>query len=167
MKKLIVLLIMLLPLGVFAQEAKIAIVNANEIFELMPELAGAETQIASLSEQYQKHLQDMQDEYKVKYEEYMKLQDTLAENLKLRRQQELQDLENRMQNLYASAQQDIEQKRSEVLAPIQEKLQKAIEEVGKEQGYSIILNRIDQVLLYVGNSAIDATPLVKAKLGLR
>jgi len=163
MKKLIVLLIMLLPLGVFAQEVKIAVVNSNEVFELMPELTGAETQIATLRAQYQKDLQDMDTEYNTKYEEYMKLQETLTENLKLRRQQELQDLGNRMQNLYTVAQQDVEQKTSEVLAPIQEKLQKAIEEVGKEQGYAIIN---PAALLYKGNM-VDLTPMVKAKLGLK
>ena len=163
MKKLIVLLIMLLPLGVFAQEVKFAVVNANEVFEMMPELDAAETQIASLRAQYQKDLQDMDTELNTKYEEYMKLQETLAENLKLRRQQELQDLQNRIQNLYTVAQQDVEQKTSEVLAPIQEKLQKAIEEVGKEQGYTIIN---PAALLYKGNM-VDLTPMVKAKLGLK
>ena len=163
MKKLIVLLIMLLPLGVFAQEAKIAIVNANEIFEMMPELDAAETQIASLRAQYQRDLQEMDTELKAKYEEYMKLQETLTENLKLRRQEEIQNLQTRIENLIAVANQDVEQKTSEVLAPINEKLQKAIEEVGKEQGYTIIN---PAALLYRGNM-IDLTPMVKAKLGLR
>jgi outer membrane protein len=164
MKKLIVLLIMFLPLGVFSQEVKIAVVNAGEVFNMMPEQMAAQTQLAAFSEQYQKDLQDMDTEYTAKYEEYMKLQDTLTENLKLRRQQEIQDLSSRIQNFYTVAQQDIEQKQAELLAPIQEKLQKTIEEVGKEQGYTIILN--PAALLYQG-TAIDATPLVKAKLGLR
>jgi len=165
MKKLIVLMCVLLPMGVFSQEAKIAVVNAAEVFNLMPELENVETQLAALSSQYQNDLQIMQDEYKIKMEEYMKLPENLAENLKLRRQQEIQDLENRIQTLYTVAQQDMEQKQTELYAPVQEKLQKAIQDVGAEQGYTYIMN--NQMMLYVGPSAIDATQLVKTKLGLK
>jgi len=165
MKKLIVLMCMILPLGVFAQEVKIAVVNAAEVFNMMPENDEVEKQLAALSSQYQADLQTMQNEMNVKYEEYMKLPETLAENLKLRRQQELQDLQERIQNLYTIAQQDMEQKQTELFAPIQEKLQKAIQDVGAEQGYLFIFN--NQTMLYISPSAIDATPLVKAKLGLK
>ena len=39
MKKLIIFLLMMLPLGVFAQESKIAIVNTQEVIQAMPEFA--------------------------------------------------------------------------------------------------------------------------------
>ena len=167
MKKIIVLICMLLPLGVFAQEAKIAVINAAEIFNMMPENDAVEKELAELSSQYQSDLQSMQNDLNVKYEEYMKLPETLAENLRVRRQTEIQDLQDRIQNLYTIAQQDMEQKQAELFAPIQEKLQKAIQDVSVEQGYTLVFNRLDQILLYVGPSAIDATPLVKTKLGLR
>ena len=51
MKKLIVLIFMLLPLGVFAQD-KIAIVNTADIFNIMPEVSAVEKQLATLNEQY-------------------------------------------------------------------------------------------------------------------
>ncbi|MFQ9022846.1 MAG: hypothetical protein ACLR6J_20235 [Parabacteroides merdae] len=44
MKKLIIFLLMTLPLGVFAQESKIAIANTQEVIQAMPEFANdAET----------------------------------------------------------------------------------------------------------------------------
>ena len=164
MKKIIVLICMLLPMGVFSQEVKIAVVDWNEVFGLMPELSEVETQLAAFTEGYQKDLQAMDDEYKIKMEEFIKLQDTLTENLKLRRQQELQELENRIQTFLPVAQQDIENKHVELMTPVQAKLQKAIQDVGNEQGYTVIIH--PQALLYQG-TAIDATPLVKAKLGLQ
>ena len=167
MKKLIVLMCMLLPLGVFSQEVKIAVVNFAEVFNMMPELDDAETQFASFRAQYEKDLQDMQNDLNAKNEEYIRLQDSLPENLKLRREQDMQQLYERMQTFYSMFQQDAEQKQAELYAPIQEKLQKAIEEVSAEQGYTLVFNRLDQILLYIGPSALDATPLVKAKLGLR
>ena len=161
MKKLIVLIFMLLPLGVFAQD-KIAIVNTADIFNIMPEV---EKQLATLNEQYEKEFKTMQDEYTKKYSEYMSQQDSLTENIKLRRQQEIQDLETRIQNFVPVAQQEMQKKQQELYAPIQQKMQDAIKAVGDEKGYTYILN--PQVLLYKGNDAVDATDFVKAKLGIK
>ena len=165
MKRLIVLICMLLPLGVFSQETKIAVVNFNEVFSMMPENDAVETQLAALSAQYSNDLQSMQADLNAKSEEYTKIQDTLPDNLKQRRQEEMQGLYERIQTLYTAAQQDIDQKRTELMAPIEEKLTKTIQEVGTEQGYTLIMNA--QIMLYVSPSAIDATQLVKTKLGLK
>ena len=165
MKKLIVLLFMLLPIGAFSQEVKIAVVNFGEVFNMMPELDEAETKFATFRAQYENDLKALNDEYTVKYEEYMKTQETLPENLKLRRQQDLNAIQERFQNLMALFQEDSEKEQAKLMTPIQEKLQKAIEAVGQEQGYTVVIPTT--ALLYVGNAAIDATPLVKAKLGLK
>ena len=160
MKKLIVLIFMLLPLGVFAQD-KIAIVNTADIFNIMPEVSAVEKQLATLNEQYEKEFKTMQDEYTKKYSEYMSQQ----EKIKLRRQQESQDLETPIQNFVPVAQQEMQKKQQELYAPIQQKMQDAIKAVGDEKGYTYILN--PQVLLYKGNDAVDATDFVKAKLGIK
>lgn len=165
MKKFVVLLLILLPLGVVAQEAKIAIVNTVEIFNAMPEVSDVENQLAALNEQYEKEFKVMQDEYNKKFAEYVEQRDSLTDNIRLRREQEIQDLETRIQNFVPVAQQELQKKQGELYTPIQEKLQNAIKSVGEEKGYTYILN--PQVLLYTGNSAIDATSFVKAKLGLK
>ena len=165
MKKFIVLLFLLLSMGAFSQEMKIAYVNASDVFNIMPEVTEAETQMATIRQQYQDVVQTMQDEFKVKYEEYMKIEATLTENLKLRRQQEIQDIQDRYTNYLPIAEQELQQEEAKIYAPINEKLQNAIKAVGVEQGYTYILN--PQACFYIGDSAIDATPLVKTKLGLR
>lgn len=165
MKKFVVLLLILLPLGVVAQEAKIAIVNTVEIFNAMPEVSDVENQLAALNEQYEKEFKVMQDEYNKKFAEYVEQRDSLTDNIRLRREQEIQDLETRIQNFVPVAQQEMQKRQGELYTPIQEKLQNAIKSVGDEKGYTYILN--PQVLLYTGNSAIDATSFVKAKLGLK
>jgi outer membrane protein len=156
---------MFLPLALFAQEVKIAIVNTTELVSQMPEMSDMEKQLADLNAQYEREFKTMQDEYTKKYSEYVAQQDSLTENIKLRRQQEIQDLDTRIQNYVPIAQQDIERRQTELFAPIQERIQKAIKAVGDEKGYMYILN--PQVLLYRSDNAIDATPFVKEKLGLK
>ena len=164
MKKWIVLLLMLLPMGAFAQ-GKIAFVDFNEVFDMMPERTEAENKLAAINAQYQDTYKAMTTELNAKYEEYMKIEATLTENLKLRRQQEIQELQDRIQNFIPQAQQDIEQEQMKLMAPIQEKVANAIKTVATEQGYDYTLD--SRVLFHTGNNAIDATPLVKAKLGIK
>jgi len=165
MKKFIVLLLLLLPMGAFSQEMKIAFVNFNEVFDIMPERDAALTQYEETSAKYQELLTTLQTEYQAKAEEYMKAEATLPENLKLRKQEEINQLGERIQNYVPQAQQELEQEYEKLMVPIQEKLINTIKEVSEEQGYTYTMT--SQVLIYTGNNAIDATPLVKAKLGIR
>ena len=53
------------------------------------------------------------------------------------------------------------------LAFISEKIQKAIQAVGAEGGFTFIYDLSIPAVIYTGNGAVDATPLVKAKLGIQ
>ncbi len=165
MKKIIVLLLFVLPLGAFAQSGKIAFVNSEEIFLAMPELSAVETKMADLTKQYEGELTQMQDEYKKKFTDLMAQQDSLSDNIKLRRQQEVQDIQERIENMYTVAQQDMAKQQQEMIEPIRKKVADAIKQVGDEQKFDYIIDI--QNLLYKSQVATDATPLVKAKLGLK
>ncbi|MBO5225569.1 MAG: OmpH family outer membrane protein [Parabacteroides sp.] len=164
MKKLIIFLLMMLPLSIFAQESKIAIVNTDEVIQVMPEFIDMQKQMADMEKKYQAEMKVMEEEYKKKYSDYMAQQDSLTENIKIRRMQELQDMEQRTQNFIQLSQQDFQKKQQELFTPIQEKLKNAIKAVGDEKGYTYIIN--PQVVLYAGSASVDATPFVKAKLGI-
>ena len=164
MKKLIIFLLMMLPLGVFAQESKFAIVNTQEVIQAMPEFATMQKQMADMEAKYKNEMQVMQDEYNKKYSDFVAQQDSLTENIKMRRMQELQDMEQRTQNFIQISQQDFQKKQGELFTPIQDKLKNAIKAVGDEKGYTYILD--PQIVLYQGNTAVDATQFVKAKLGI-
>ena len=114
MKKLIIFLLMMLPLGVFAQESKIAIVNTQEVIQAMPEFATMQKQMADMEAKYKNEMQVMQDEYNKKYSDFVAQQDSLTENIKMRRMQELQDMEQRTQNFIQISQQDFQKKQGEL-----------------------------------------------------
>ena len=165
MKKLVIFLLMMFPLGLFAQESKIAIVNTAEVMQAMPEFADMQKQMQEMEANYQKELKVMSDEYEKKYSDFIAQQDSLTENIRLRRMQELEDINQRSQNFIQVSQQDFNKKQGELLTPIQEKLRNAIAAVGKENGYLYILD--PQIVLYKSDAAIDATAQVKAKLGIQ
>ena len=163
MNKFIVLLFLLLPMGAFSQEIKWAFVDFNEVFDVMPEREEAELKWVAIQAQYEEQYKQFNTELTAKYEEYMKIRDELSENLRLRREQEIQQLSERLQNFVPQAQQDLAQEQEKLMAPIQEKVLNAIKAVGQEQGYTIL----DSRAFYHPGSLTDATPLVKAKLGIK
>lgn len=165
MKKLIIFLLMVLPLSVFAQEVKIAIVNSQEVVTAMPEFATMQKTLADMDAKYKQELKVMEEEYNKKYADFIAQQDSLTENIKMRRMQELSDIQERSNNFVQLTRQDFEKKQQELFVPIQDKLRNAIKAVGDEKGYTYVLD--PQIVLYTGNAAIDATPFVKAKLGLK
>ncbi len=134
------------------------------MIQAMPEFATMQKQMADMEAKYKNEMQVMQDEYNKKYSDFVAQQDSLTENIKMRRMQELQDMEQRTQNFIQISQQDFQKKQGELFTPIQDKLKNAIKAVGDEKGYTYILD--PQIVLYQGNTAVDATQFVKAKLGI-
>ncbi|MCD7709885.1 MAG: OmpH family outer membrane protein [Porphyromonadaceae bacterium] len=165
-KKFFILVFLALPMGLFAQTYKFGIVNTVEVFNLMPEKATAEQQLEALSKQYENEFAKMQEEFTTKYKEFVNSQDSMPENIKQRRMQEIQEIQQRIQNFREVATNDLEDQQSKLLAPLQEKISTAVQAVGSENGFTFIFDMSIPAVLYAGGEAIDATPLVKAKLGL-
>lgn len=165
LKKLVVVALLAFSVSTFAQEVKIAHVNTQEVFNAMPEVSAMESEIAELSKGFKDELKRLEDEYTKKYTEFVQKADSLPESIKIRRMQEVQDIQQRVETFYQQAQQDVQKKQQELQAPIEQKIAEAIKAVGDEQGYTYVLQ--NGVFLYISPRAIDATPLVKAKLGLK
>ena len=94
-----------------------------------------------------------------------KLWRKIPETIKQRREQELNELGQKIQTFEQVANQDIQQQQQKLMAPIYEKINTAIKAVGDENGYTYILE--DSQVIYKNPTANDVTPLVKAKLNLK
>ena len=164
MKKLILLLLALAPLSVFAQ--KFGVVNQGDIVQAMPEYTQAQTDLQAESKTFEDELKRMQDELQKKAEAFDKEQASLPDAIKTRRQNELQEMYQKIQTYAQDAQQSMAQSEQEKMQAIQEKLTKAIEEVGNTGGYAFVL--IDGSLPFINkNVCTDITAQVKTKLGLK
>jgi outer membrane protein len=163
LKKIVLFALLLLPLGAIAQE-KIAYFNSTEVVTVMPEYAQLQDSIQKTQLAIRAELASMEDEYTKKYQAFMIEADTLIETIKVRRMTEIQDLEQRAATYSEQSQEQLKQLYEQMLAPIQQKVRDAIQSVGADNGFTYILD--GGSLLYVSQSATNATPLVKKKLGL-
>ena len=163
LKKFLFATALLFSVALSAQ--KIAYVNVESLYMVMPEVSDMENTLASLNESYMAELTKMQEEYQRKGAELIAQQDTLAENIKLRRQQEVQEMQMRLQNFYEISQQDLQKKQEDLLAAINQKIKDTVKVVGEENGYTYVMTNM--AFLYAGPDSVDATPQVKQKLGIK
>ena len=164
------LFILLISATAFSQvlpQISVAYVNTTELLKEFPEKEQATQQLLTLSDNYKKELELMQNEYNKKYSDYITYQASLAENIKLRRMQELTELEKRMQLFMELAQKDIENQEKVLLEPLKQKINAASREVGIERNYTVIYDLADHGIAFVSPAAVDANPFVKQKLTIR
>ncbi|MCD8236979.1 MAG: OmpH family outer membrane protein [Prevotellaceae bacterium] len=165
MKKLILMVLLALPVSLFAQ--KFAHVNSATIIQSMPEYTAAQNDLQILSKQCEDELKRMQDELQTKSDDFEKNQATMPDAIKQRRQQELNDLYQRMQQYYQTSQQEIQQAQQTKMGEISDKVTKAIKEVGVAGGYVYIMDVTSGIPYISETLSTDVTSQVKAKLRLK
>ena len=152
---------------VSAQTAKIAHVNTTEVMNAMPEKAKAEKNLENYYNELQEQLKVMYTEYQNKLQDYQSNVETMSNLVKQSKEKELVDLESRITAFQANAENEFDAKRSDLLKPLLDKIQNAINTVGKEKGYTYILDIATGAAVYIGTDAVDCTKDVKAKLGIK
>jgi len=157
---LIALGMSLAPLAAVAQEVKIAFVDREKALfsteqgkrardELQAKVKAAEGQLKPLADDIQK----LQQEIEAK--KFVLAQDALRDM-----QARLLEQQNRYQSKGKELEGQLKIDQARLLSPLEEKLKSVIETVGKEQGYSVILERqVPQLILY-SREQHDITDLV-------
>lgn len=165
-KVLVIALILFAPISVFGQ--KFGQINSADIIPLMPEYTQAKTEINTLDQQYQDELKYLEDEFTKKRDEYVAQESTLPDNIKARREQELQEIQQKASEFMNTYKTNIEAKSDELMGAIYAKLNKAIKEVGEEGGFVCIFDASSGTIPYISSSlTTDVTAPVKTKLGIQ
>ena len=148
-------------------QGKFGHVNTQEIIQAMPEYNTAKAEIDKLTSQYEADLKAMQDELQKKADAFDKEQATLPDNIKQRRQTELQEMYQKIQQSYQDNQQALQKASSEKMQAITAKVLEAIKAVG-QAGDFVIINEINAGIPYISTTlSTDVTAAVKTKLGLK
>ena len=170
LKKIALVMLLALPMGVFAQNLKFGHINAQEIITVMPEFTKAQNDIQTLEKQLTAELQRTQEEFNKKYQEFQQAiaKDSLPPNIAERRQKELQDMMQRQEQFQQDAQQQMAKAQNDAMAPIYQKLDNAIKDVGAAEGVIYIFDLARTSIPYVNESqSINLTSKVKANLGIK
>ncbi|MCM1532627.1 MAG: OmpH family outer membrane protein [Bacteroides sp.] len=146
-------------------QGKIGHINAMELIQQMPEADSVQNALQAYAKDLQDNIATMQTEVQNKYAEYQNNQSQWSELIKQTKAKEIQDMQVRLQEFSAQAEEDYQQKTQELLAPLSDKVKAAIEAVAREGKFAYILDSGNSTVFF-GSEAIDVTSLVKKKLGL-
>ncbi|MCS6974107.1 MAG: OmpH family outer membrane protein [Cyclobacteriaceae bacterium] len=159
-------------LGAFylqAQQAlKIGYADVEYIFSQMPESKTIESELQALQTQLKKGIDAQVANFQKKVAEYQQFGANVPEAVRQNTEREIRQIQDNIEKLQQDAQAEMQRKQTQLMEPVYQKVGKAIEDVAKENGFSLILNNqisgLD-VILY-GDEKLDVSDLVLKKLGI-
>ncbi len=150
----------------FAQSFKTGHVNRDEIIMAMPDYDSAMKKYNTFGQELTNALELMQVEYNNKLDQYVKDSKNLTEIVKTNKEQELADMQTRINNFQQQAQVQLQEKQTELLNPIVEKATAAINAVAKEGGFVYIYD-VRTLIYFDAVKSTDIGPLVKTRIGVK
>ncbi len=170
MKKLLKLTLavalMLSASSLYAQ--KFGRVNLNDVLAAMPEAKEAQTNLEAFVKDLSATYETMQVEINTKVADLQKNEATMTESMKQLKYKEIQDLSARMEEYQQSAQNEMQQKRAELLKPVQDKAMAAVDKVSRAGGYLAVFDTAMPSLAYFDETQlVDLLPEVKRELGIQ
>jgi outer membrane protein len=151
-------------------QVKIGYTNVDVVLGQLPETKTVEAELKTRKDQYDASYKQKVADFQTKLAAYEKGAATLSDVIKADKEKELQGAEANIQEFQKNAQDDLQKKQNQLLAPILQKIQTGIDAVAKENAYTHIFN-IDAgqgttpILLYATEES-NITELVLKKLGV-
>ena len=152
----------------FAQ--KFACVDSDYILNNMPEYKQAQKELEDVSLQWQKEVENKLAEVDKLYKQYQAEALLLPGDLKTKKENEIVAAEKAAKNLQKQRfgnEGDLAKKRAELVKPIQDKVDNAIEKLAQEKNYSAVFDKASgTTILYIDDKS-DISDLVLSELGYK
>ncbi|NTU58181.1 MAG: OmpH family outer membrane protein [Chlorobiaceae bacterium] len=142
---------------------KIGVVDYGRIFQQMPETKSAEQAMLTARNQTSNELNKLQTALQNDVQNYLKLKQKNGKG-EPAKEKELQGREEKLRKLAAEKQTGLVKKEQELVAPIRQKIDGAVESIAKKDGYSMIFDR--NVRVY-GDAQSDITFKVLDQLNIK
>lgn len=166
-KRILLVVALAIPMFVSAQTFKMGIVDTNAVIQsLTTDMKSVEDKLAATSKEYEDNYAKLQTEMKRLYDELNALSPDTPTATKERKSREFTQAQTNTQNFLRDAQSDMDKLQQELMAPILDKVKKAIEAVAKEGGFSLV-QETNAGILYDAAPVVNLTDQVKARLGAK
>lgn len=158
------------PRATAATPIKIGYTSMDYLLGQVPEAKDIQNQLTIQRTQLENEQTRMSKEFQEKLQNYEKGGAQMSEVIRADREKELQGLQARFQEFQKNAETTLQQKYQQLVSPVLQKIQKNIDAVAKENGYSHVFN-LDAgagtavILLYAPEDG-NISDLVLKKMGV-
>lgn len=153
-------ILFLATLSVNAQ-LRIGFMNTQEVLNQLPEREKIENEINDFISQRQQQLQARTAAFQDSVAQYQENQSSMTEAQRKQREQELTDMQTELNELQQSYRMDVQRKRNELLQPIFDRINRAIEAIAKQRGLDFVINEAtgmgESIVFYASNDSLDIT----------
>jgi outer membrane protein len=170
MKKflLVALSFALFTISSYAQ--RYAIIDTKYILGKMPDYVDADKKLQTVSEQWQKEIDDRKAELDKMYKDYDAEKFMLSDDLKKKREDELFNKEKEVRDLQKRRfgyQGDLFKEREKLVKPLQDKVYNAVQKIAVARGYDFILDKSEGITVIFADPKLDKSDDVLRELGIK
>jgi outer membrane protein len=169
MKKVVFLILGLVLLGQVSYGQKFGYVDSEFILSKMPAYGAAQKEVDKLSENWQRDIESRYKEIDKLYKSYQAEEVLLTEEMKKKRQREIEAQENEVkeyQKKIFGFEGQLFRRRQELIKPVQDEVYDAIEKVAKQRQLQIVFDKSGALVMLYTNPVHDYTEYVLEALGL-
>lgn len=145
---------------------KFGYLNSQQLLVEFPEVASADKNLETYQKQLLAKGETMVKAFETEYKAYMDMVNngTLSKVQMQQKEGQLTSKQQEIQKYEVEVQEKLLKKREELYKPILDKVQSAIDAIGKDEGYTMIFDTSTGALLHAVDSE-DITSKVKSRLG--
>ena len=154
------------PAAIVAQPAlRFGYFSFEQVFHTMPGYAIAKHNMDELRGKYDEETKRVETEFNSKYEEFLDGQRSYAKSIFEKRQAELREMMEKNIAFKAEAARLLKKAEEEAYAPLKAKMNAALQQIGKENGFAFILNTDNNATPYLSaEMGVDITEALKEKI---
>lgn len=157
MKKILLVLIVGLTVSC-ANAQRYAVIDTKYILDKLPEYKNADGKMQAIANQWQKELDDMQNDLDKMYKNFEAEQYMLTEELKKKRETELFNKEKDLRDLQKKRfgfEGDLFKERQRLVKPIQDRVYNAIQKIAVERSYDFVLDKSEGITVIFADPKLD------------
>jgi outer membrane protein len=149
-------------------DQKIGYVDVDYVIAQLPSAIQLSEHLKTLEADLVKNYQQKELEFKTKYDEFVKAEKTMLPTLRENTVRELQALQQNLQAFGADIEKTLKDREDVLSVPIFNSIGEAIAAIGKEQGFTLILNTkaAGSPIILTGDPNSNISDLVLKKLGV-
>jgi outer membrane protein len=171
MKKLLFVLLAIIGLqGFVAAQQRYAVIDTKYVLDKIPEYKDADKRLQSISAQWQKEIDDRQDQLDKMYKNYDAEQFMLTDELKKKREDELFVREKEVRDLQKRRfgyEGDLFKERQRLVKPIQDKVYNAIQKLALARSYDFVLDKSEGITIIFADPKLDKSDDLLKEMGIK
>ena len=171
MKKLLFVFLTIIGLqGFVIAQQRYAVIDTKYILDKIPEYKDADKRLQTISQQWQKEIDDRQELLDKMYKNYEAEQFMLTDELKKKREDELFVKEKEVRDLQKRRfgyEGDLFKERQRLVKPIQDKVYNAIQKLALARAYDFVLDKSEGITVIFADPKLDKSDDVLKELGIK